>query len=111
MVFIGCLLGCAVLSCCAVLLCCAAVQLWRQHWDFQLYKALDVQYRVGLESINKTLPEVNRKSLSGFSLLTTVMSCHVCAWHWQLPAHDSLWYWAAAPGLCNTLTNSCAAQV
>lgn len=35
-----------------------AVQLWRQHWDFQLYKALDVQYRVGLESINKTLPEV-----------------------------------------------------
>jgi hypothetical protein len=34
------------------------VQLWRQHWDFQLYKALDVQYRVSLESINKTLPEV-----------------------------------------------------
>jgi hypothetical protein len=36
----------------------ALLQLWRQHWDFQLYKALDVQYREGLESINKTLPEV-----------------------------------------------------
>lgn len=55
----------SVLTChipqCTVLYCCwTAVrqQLWRQHWDFQLYKALDVQYRMGLESINKTLPEV-----------------------------------------------------
>jgi hypothetical protein len=40
------------------------LQLWRQHWDFQLYKALDVQYRVGLESINKTLPEVSLADVS-----------------------------------------------
>jgi hypothetical protein len=35
-----------------------APQLWRQHWDFQLYKALEVQFRAGLHSINQTLPEV-----------------------------------------------------
>lgn len=34
--------------------------MWRQHWDFQLYKALEVQYLAGLEMINKTLPEVGR---------------------------------------------------
>ncbi len=34
---------------------------WRQHWDFQLYKALEVQYLSGLEMINKTLPEVEVK--------------------------------------------------
>lgn len=50
-------------------LCCSScasllLQLWRQHWDFQLYKALDVQYRVGLESINKTLPEVSLPDVS-----------------------------------------------
>jgi hypothetical protein len=32
---------------------------WRHHWDFQLYKALEVQFRAGLENINKSLPEVN----------------------------------------------------
>ncbi|KAG2426397.1 hypothetical protein HYH02_014824 [Chlamydomonas schloesseri] len=36
-------------------------QVWRQHWDFQLYKALEVQYLAGLEMINKTLPEVEVK--------------------------------------------------
>ncbi|GLI62890.1 cytoplasmic dynein 1b heavy chain [Volvox africanus] len=36
-------------------------QVWRQHWDFQLYKALEVQYLSGLEMINKTLPEVEVK--------------------------------------------------
>ncbi|KAG2486208.1 hypothetical protein HYH03_015170 [Edaphochlamys debaryana] len=34
---------------------------WRQHWDFQLYKALEVQYLSSLEMINKTLPEVEVK--------------------------------------------------
>jgi hypothetical protein len=34
-------------------------QVWRQHWDYQLYKALQYQYTLGLESINKTLPEVS----------------------------------------------------
>ncbi len=31
---------------------------WRQHWDFQLYKALEHQFRRGLEMFNKSLPEV-----------------------------------------------------
>lgn len=31
---------------------------WRQHWDFQLAKALEVQFRLGLASITKSLPEV-----------------------------------------------------
>ncbi|MEW5298925.1 MAG: hypothetical protein WDW36_001995 [Sanguina aurantia] len=35
--------------------------LWRQHWDFQLYKALEYQYLLGLEVINKTLPDVEAK--------------------------------------------------
>lgn len=33
-------------------------EVWRQHWDFQLYKALQYQYKQGLECINKNLPEV-----------------------------------------------------
>lgn len=38
-----------------------AQQVWRQHWDFQLYKALEVQYCAGLEMVNKTLPEMDVK--------------------------------------------------
>jgi hypothetical protein len=37
---------------------CAPLQVWRQHWDMQLYKALEVQFRAGLETINDSLPEV-----------------------------------------------------
>ena len=36
-------------------------QVWRQYWDYQLYKALEYQYTQGLECINKTLPEVEIK--------------------------------------------------
>lgn len=36
----------------------APLQVWRQHWDMQLYKALEVQFRAGLETINDSLPEV-----------------------------------------------------
>ncbi|XP_059389921.1 dynein cytoplasmic 2 heavy chain 1 isoform X2 [Carassius carassius] len=32
---------------------------WRQHWNHQLYKALEHQYQVGLEALNKNLPEIN----------------------------------------------------
>lgn len=32
---------------------------WRQHWNHQLYKALEHQYQVGLEGLNKNLPEIN----------------------------------------------------
>ena len=35
---------------------CQAV--WRQHWDFQLAKALEVQFARGLEGITQSLPEV-----------------------------------------------------
>ncbi|KAJ3130163.1 Cytoplasmic dynein 2 heavy chain 1 [Nowakowskiella sp. JEL0407] len=31
---------------------------WRMHWDYQLYKALEYQYHVGLETINGNLPEI-----------------------------------------------------
>ncbi|GMH35100.1 hypothetical protein BSKO_02968 [Bryopsis sp. KO-2023] len=34
---------------------------WRQHWDFQIYKALDAQYSRGLEYVNEGLPEVEIK--------------------------------------------------
>ncbi|KAI8844037.1 dynein heavy chain and region D6 of dynein motor-domain-containing protein [Chytriomyces cf. hyalinus JEL632] len=31
---------------------------WRNHWDYQLYKALEYQYRLSLENLNENLPEV-----------------------------------------------------
>jgi dynein heavy chain 2 len=31
---------------------------WRIHWDYQLYKALEYQYRLGLECLNENLPEI-----------------------------------------------------
>ena len=31
---------------------------WRNHWDRQLYKALEHQYQVGLEALNEHLPEI-----------------------------------------------------
>ena len=31
---------------------------WRNHWDHQLYKALEHQYQVGLEALNEYLPEI-----------------------------------------------------
>ncbi|KAJ1640034.1 dynein heavy chain and region D6 of dynein motor-domain-containing protein [Pavlovales sp. CCMP2436] len=32
---------------------------WRNHWDVQLYKALEVQYRAGLETLHATLPPLD----------------------------------------------------
>ncbi|KAJ3025524.1 UNVERIFIED_CONTAM: Cytoplasmic dynein 2 heavy chain 1 [Siphonaria sp. JEL0065] len=32
--------------------------IWRNHWDHQLYKALEHQYRISLENLNENLPEV-----------------------------------------------------
>ncbi|XP_030632529.1 cytoplasmic dynein 2 heavy chain 1 [Chanos chanos] len=32
---------------------------WRQHWNHQLYKALEHQYQLGLENLNRNLPEIN----------------------------------------------------
>ncbi len=32
--------------------------MWRNHWDRQLYKALEHQYQVGLEALNEHLPEI-----------------------------------------------------
>lgn len=31
---------------------------WRAHWDRQLYKALEYQYELGLEVLNKHLPDI-----------------------------------------------------
>ena len=31
---------------------------WRLHWDHQVYKALEHQYQLGLESLNEHLPEI-----------------------------------------------------
>jgi dynein heavy chain 2 len=31
---------------------------WRNHWDFQLYKAFEHQYQYGLESLSEMLPEI-----------------------------------------------------
>uniref|UniRef100_H3AMW9 Uncharacterized protein n=1 Tax=Latimeria chalumnae TaxID=7897 RepID=H3AMW9_LATCH len=32
---------------------------WRQHWNHQLYKALEHQYQMSLEALNENLPEIN----------------------------------------------------
>ena len=31
---------------------------WKLHWDHQLYKGLEHQYQLGLESLNENLPEI-----------------------------------------------------
>lgn len=31
---------------------------WRAHWDRQLYKSLEHQYQMGVESLNESLPEI-----------------------------------------------------
>ena len=36
----------------------AAMRPWQVHWDHQLYKALEHQYQLGLESLNELLPEL-----------------------------------------------------
>lgn len=41
-----------------VALSCDRQAVWRQHWDFQLAKALECQFRQGLASLTKALPEV-----------------------------------------------------
>lgn len=35
-----------------------ALKPWQLHWDYQLYKALEHQYQMGLESLNENLPEI-----------------------------------------------------
>ncbi|MXQ96699.1 hypothetical protein E5288_WYG013272 [Bos mutus] len=32
---------------------------WKQHWNHQVYKALEHQYQMGLEALNENLPEIN----------------------------------------------------
>ncbi|KAF7666054.1 hypothetical protein LDENG_00118150 [Lucifuga dentata] len=38
---------------------CDDMRAWRQHWNHQLYKALEHQYQTGLEALNKNLPEIH----------------------------------------------------
>ena len=33
-------------------------QQWRRHWDRQLYKALELQYNLGLESLSENLQQI-----------------------------------------------------
>jgi hypothetical protein len=56
---------------------------WRQHWDFQLYKALEHQFRRGLELFNKSLPEVRG---GGGGAATAVHSLPQPAARQQAPA-------------------------
>ena len=32
---------------------------WRSFWDRQLYKALDLQYSIGLKALNENLPDIH----------------------------------------------------
>ncbi|KAJ3098912.1 Cytoplasmic dynein 2 heavy chain 1 [Phlyctochytrium planicorne] len=32
---------------------------WRNHWDCQIYKSLEYQYRMSLENLNQNLPEIS----------------------------------------------------
>jgi hypothetical protein len=62
--------------------------LWRQHWDHQLYKALEVQYKQGLEVINKNLAEVRLPCCQGMGAATSLsdgvgVRKHRC----RLPTH------------------------
>lgn len=51
---------------------------WRQHWNHQLYKALEHQYQTGLEALNKNLPEIHIdltfKSVPKISLVQVLLS-------------------------------------
>lgn len=38
---------------------CDDMRAWRQHWNHQLYKSLEHQYQMGLEALNKNLPEIH----------------------------------------------------
>lgn len=31
---------------------------WKSHWDYQIFKIMEIQYRFGLESLNENLPEM-----------------------------------------------------
>ena len=46
---------------------------WQAHWDRQLYKVLDYQYTLGLETLNENMPEIRVevifKSVIGFNRL------------------------------------------
>ena len=33
-------------------------QMWLKHLNYQMYKALEHQYQMGLESLNESLPEI-----------------------------------------------------
>jgi dynein heavy chain 2 len=33
-------------------------KLWLLHWDHQIYKALEISYQLGLESLNENIPEI-----------------------------------------------------
>lgn len=48
---------------------------WRQHWNHQLYKALEHQYQTGLEALNKNLPEIQIDLTFKSVLFTIEIKC------------------------------------
>ncbi|CAD7969929.1 unnamed protein product, partial [Amoebophrya sp. A120] len=42
-----------------------ALDTWRAFWDYQLFKILECQYRLGLESLNESLPEMKADLVFG----------------------------------------------
>jgi len=39
---------------------------WRAFWDRQLYKALDLQYSIGLRALNENLPDIKIDLIFGY---------------------------------------------
>jgi dynein heavy chain 2 len=42
---------------------------WRAFWDRQLYKALDLQYSIGLKALNDNLPDIHIDLIFGYENL------------------------------------------
>lgn len=57
---------------------------FKLHWDHQLYKALDYQYRMGLESLNEIMPEIKVRTIVVCGSILG-RSCYFTCW---LPLHN-----------------------
>ncbi len=65
---------------------------WRAFWDRQLYKALDLQYSIGLRALNENLPDIKIDLIFGylnlfqFSLLFFFVYCSDNSIQYKLPS-------------------------
>jgi dynein heavy chain 2 len=49
---------------------------WKAHWDRQLYKALEHQYQLGLESLHQQIPEIRVELIFRFvNLFKSIRYC------------------------------------